>query len=83
MLMDVYTIEELDKLEDWIGKISVRNKVMEGLHKEIQQIKDKTQEQFLEVEKNYNTACLVIFEDESKTKIFFCVISFPTIQSHI
>ena len=70
MLMEVYTIEELDKLSDWIEKILIGNKVMEGLHEEIQWIKDKTQEQFLEMERYYNATCLEIFEDESKTKIF-------------
>lgn len=43
---------------------------MEGLHEKIQYLKDKAQEQFLEVERYYNAACLEIFEDESKTKIF-------------
>lgn len=33
--MQVYTIEELEKLNDLIEKILARNKVMEGLHTEI------------------------------------------------
>ena len=32
MLMEVYSMEELDKLEDWIKKIISNNKIMETLH---------------------------------------------------
>ena len=34
-LMDVYIVEDLDKLKDWIKKVDIGNKVMEGLHKDI------------------------------------------------
>lgn len=54
MIPKVYSLTELDKLNYWIEKRVAGNKVMEGLHKEIHQIKDKAQEQFLEVEKYYN-----------------------------
>ena len=61
MLMEVYTTYDLDNLDDWIENILIGNKVMEGFHEEIQQIKDKSQEKFCEVEKYYNTVCLEIF----------------------
>ena len=70
MLMEIYVAEQLDKLDHQIKKISTSNKVMKGLHDEIQQIKDRAQEKFLEVERYYNTASLEIFKDESKTKLF-------------
>ena len=41
MLMEVYVGEKFDKLDDWIENISARNKIIEGLHEEIQWIKDK------------------------------------------
>lgn len=47
---------------------------MEGLHIEIQRIKDQTQEKFLEVERYYNIAFLEIFEDEAKKKIIMMQI---------
>ena len=68
-LMEVYTIEELDKIQDWIEKITAGNKVMEGLHEYIQKLKDQTQENILEVVKCYDVAALEIFEDESKIKL--------------
>lgn len=43
MLMEVYTAEELDKLDDWIENISANNKFMEGLHVNIQKIRDQNQ----------------------------------------
>lgn len=49
MLMEIYLVKELDKLDDWIEKIASGNKVMEGLHEGIQQIKDSAQEKILEV----------------------------------
>ena len=52
MLMDVYTIDELDKIYDQIEKIVDGNKVMETLHTDIHKLKDQTQEQILEVERN-------------------------------
>ena len=61
MLMEVYSMEELDKLEDWIKKIISNNKVMETLHEGIQKLKYQTQEKILEVEKYYSDACLHIF----------------------
>ena len=41
--MEVYIVEELDKLDDWIEKISAKNKVMEGLHMDIQKLRDQTE----------------------------------------
>ena len=67
--MEVYTVEELDKLKDWIEKIVFNNKVMEGLHEDIQKLKDQTQEHILEVDKYYDVAALEIFKDESKIKL--------------
>ena len=46
MLMEIYPIDELDKLDDWIEKISLGNKFMERLHEGVQKIKNKAQEQF-------------------------------------
>ena len=69
MLMDVYTGDELDKIDDWIEKIGVGNKVMETLPVDIHRLKDQTQEKILEVEKYYSDACLDIFKDESRDKI--------------
>ena len=37
-LMDVYTMKELGKLDDWLDKIDIGNKVMEGLHEDIQRV---------------------------------------------
>lgn len=70
MLMEVYAVEELDMLNDMIEKILAGNKVMEGMHEEIQRINDKDQDQFLEAKRYQNTTCLEIFEDDSKTNIF-------------
>ena len=64
ILIDVYTEEELDMIDDWIEKIEDGNKVMETLHEEIHRLKDKDREQILEAEKLYNDACMDIFEDE-------------------
>ena len=61
MLMDVYIVEELDKIDNWVEKIIDRNKVMETLHAEIHRLKDKAQEKILEAEKHYNDAYLDIF----------------------
>ena len=61
MLMDVYTTDELDKIDDWIEKIENSNKAMETLHADIHKLKDQTQEKILEVEKHYSDACLDIF----------------------
>ena len=65
MLMDVYTAKELDKIDDWIEKISYSNKVMESLHMEIHQLKDQAWEKILEAEKHYSDACLDILEDDA------------------
>ena len=65
MLMDVYTVEELDKIDDWIEKIENSNKVMEWLHTEIRRLKDQAREKILEAEKHYSDACLDIFEDDA------------------
>ena len=64
ILIDVYTGEELDMIDDWIEKIADGNKVMETLHDEIHRVKDQAREQILEAEKLYTSACLDIFEDE-------------------
>lgn len=69
MLMQIYSEDELDKLYDWIEKISSRNKFMEGLQEVIQQLNNKDQDQFLEADKHYNATSLEIFEDESNTKV--------------
>ena len=42
MLIEVYTVEELDKIYDWMEKIVDGNKVMETLHAEIHKLKDQT-----------------------------------------
>ena len=68
-LMDVYTGEELDMIDDWIEKIVDINKLMETLHEEIHQLKDQTWEKILEVDKLYSDACLDIFEDEEWEKL--------------
>ena len=64
ILIDVYTGEELDLIDDWIEKIADGNKVMETLHDEIHRLKDQAQERILEAEKLYSDAYLDIFEDE-------------------
>ena len=40
-LIDVYTKEELDMIDDWIEKIVYSNKVMETLNEEIHWLKDQ------------------------------------------
>ena len=69
MLMDIYTVEDLDKIDDWIEKIAYRNKVMETLHIDIHKLKDQTQEKILEAKKHYSDVCLDIFEDDSREKL--------------
>ena len=44
-------MKELDNLDGWIEKISFGNKVLEGLHEDIQKINNKIREKFLEVDK--------------------------------
>lgn len=51
MLMVIYTTEELDDIYDWIEKVSMGNKFMEGLYVDIQEIKNKSRGKFLEVDK--------------------------------
>ena len=41
ILIDVYTGEELDMIDDWIKKIEDGNKVMETLHEDIHRLKDQ------------------------------------------
>lgn len=67
--MEIYLVEELDKLDDWTKMISLGIKVMEGLHDDFQQIKNKAKEKFLEADKYYNVSILKIFEDKSKTNL--------------
>ncbi len=67
--MEVYIAEDLDKLKDLIERIDVGNKVMEGLHEDIQKLKDQTQEKVLEAKKYCDVVVLEIFEDESKIKL--------------
>ena len=62
--------EELDMIDDWIENIADGNKVMETLHKEVHRLKDQAQEWILEAEKLYSDACLDIFEDEEREKLF-------------
>ena len=64
ILIDVYTREELDMIDDWIEKIEDGNKVMETLYDEIHWLKDQAREQILEAKKLYSDACLDIFQDE-------------------
>ena len=59
--MEVYTIDEIEKIEDWIKKIDARNKVIEELHKDIQKLKDRTQETILEAKRYYDAISLEIF----------------------
>ena len=40
-MIDVYTGEKLDIIDDWIEKIVDGNKVMETLHDEIHRLKDQ------------------------------------------
>ena len=44
IMIDVYTREELDMIDDWIEKIADGNKVMETLHEEIHRLKDQARE---------------------------------------
>ena len=44
ILIDVYTGEELDMIDDWIEKIVDSNKAMETLYEEIHRLKDQAQE---------------------------------------
>ena len=45
-MIDVYTREELDMIDDWIEKIVDSNKVMGTLHEEIHQLKAKPESEF-------------------------------------
>ena len=60
-LIDVYTGEELDMIDDWIEKIADGNKVMEKLNGEIHRLKDQARERILEAKKLFSDACLDIF----------------------
>ena len=53
MLMDVYTIDELDKIDDQIEKIANDNKVMDTLYVDIHKLKDQNQDQILEAERHF------------------------------
>ena len=70
IFVDVYTVAELDLIDVWIEKVADNNKVMETLHAKIHRLKDQAREQILEVEKHYSDACLRIFEDEEREKLF-------------
>lgn len=48
--MEIYTIKELDKIDDWIEKVSAANKFFEWLYEDIQEIKNKARGKFLEVD---------------------------------
>ena len=63
-MIDVYTGEELDMINDWIEKIANSNKVMETSHEEIHQLKDQARERVLKEKIFYSNACFDIFEDE-------------------
>ena len=69
-MIDVYTREELDMIDNWIEKIVDSNKVMETLHVEIHRLKDQAQEKILEAKRHYSDACLEIFEDEEWERLF-------------
>ena len=69
MLMDVYIIEELDKIDYWIEKVSSKNKFMIGLYEDIQDMKNEAQKQFLEENKCDSASSLEIFGDKSRTQI--------------
>ena len=69
ILINVYTREELDMIDDWIEKIMNNNKVMGTLHEEIHQLKDQAQEKILEAERHYSDACLELFEDEERENL--------------
>ena len=69
ILIDVYTGEELDMIDDWIEKIVDSNKVMETLHAGTHRPKDQAQEKILEAERHYSNACLEIFEDKEWEKL--------------
>ena len=43
-LTQAYAIDEIDKLEDWIKMIALKNKVMKGFNEHIQKMKDQTEE---------------------------------------
>ena len=68
-LIDIYTGEELDMIDDWIEKITDGKKVIETLHDEIHRLKDQAQDRILEAEKLYSDACLDIFEGEEREKL--------------
>lgn len=57
MLMEVYKLEELDKIDDWIENIVDDNKVVETLHANIHKLKDQAQEKILEKNNHYSDAC--------------------------
>lgn len=61
ILLNVYTREELAKIDVWIEKIQSRNRVMLALYEDIQEIEDMTQAQLLEANKYYYMASLEIF----------------------
>ena len=63
-MVDVYTMDEINMIDDWIEKISDSNKLMETLHDWIHRLKEKAQWQILEAERHYSDAYLDIFEDE-------------------
>lgn len=44
MLLDIYLVEELDQVDDWIEKIAIGYKVMIGLDEDIQEMKAKALE---------------------------------------
>ena len=69
VLIDVYTGEEIDMIDDWIEKIAEGNKVMETLHDEIHWLRDQAREGILEAERHYSDACLDIFEDDEHKKL--------------
>lgn len=68
-LVDVYTMAELDMIDDWIEKIADSNKVMETLHEEIHRLKEKAQGKIFEAERHYSDACLDIFEDDEHERL--------------
>lgn len=72
--MEVYTVEELDKIDEWIENIVGSNKKMETLCEEMHQLKDQAQVKILEAEKHYSDACLDIFDDDALEKLVPVVV---------
>ena len=71
--MEVYIVQDLDKIDDYIEKIIDGNKVIQILHTYILKLKDQTQQKILELERHYSDVCLDIFDDDSREKLILAV----------